>query len=35
VFVQAGAVRVHMHVREVEQDFVEEVYVLKYRGPNL
>ena len=23
VFVQAGAVRVHMHVREVEQDVVE------------
>ena len=33
VFVQAGAVRVHMHVREVEQDFVEEVSVLKYREP--
>ena len=31
VFVQAGAVRVHMHVREVEQDVVEEVFVLKYR----
>ena len=31
VFVQAGAVRVHMHVREVEQDLVEEVSVLKYR----
>ena len=31
VFVQAGAVRVHMHVREVEQDVVEEVLVLKYR----
>ena len=31
VFVQAGAVRVHMHVREVEQDIVEEVLVLKYR----
>ena len=31
VFVQAGAVRVHMHVREVEQDVVEEVSVLKYR----
>jgi len=30
VFVQAGAVRVHMHVRVVEQD-VEEVLVLKYR----
>ena len=31
VFVQAGAVRVHMHVSSVEQDVVEEVYVLKYR----
>ena len=35
VFVQAGAVRVHMHVREVEQDPVEEVSVLKYREPHL
>ena len=33
VFVQAGAVRVHMHVEEVEQDLVEEVLVLKYRPP--
>ena len=33
VFVQAGAVRVHMHVREVEQDSVEEVSVLKIREP--
>ena len=35
VFVQgqAGAVRVHMHVREVEQDVVEEVLVLNHRGP--
>ena len=33
VFVQVGAVRVHMHVREVEQDVVEEVSVLKYRLP--
>ena len=33
VFVQAGAVRVHMHVREAEQDVVEEVSVLKYREP--
>ena len=33
VFVQAGAVRVHMHVRVVEQDAVEEVSVLKYREP--
>ena len=33
VFVQAGAVRVHMHVEEVEQDLVEEVSVLKYREP--
>ena len=33
VFVQAGAVRVHMHVRVVEQDVVEEVLVLKYREP--
>ena len=31
VFVQAGAVRVHMHVSLVEQDVVEEVSVLKYR----
>ena len=31
MFVQAGAVRVHMHVEEVEQDVVEEVSVLKYR----
>ena len=31
VFVQAGAVRVHMHVREVEQDVVEEVRVLNSR----
>ena len=31
VFVQAGAVRVHMHVSSVEQDVVEEVSVLKYR----
>ena len=33
VFVQAGAVRVHMHVSEVEQDVVEEVSVLKCREP--
>jgi hypothetical protein len=33
VFVQAGAVRVHMHVRVVEQDVVEEVLKLKYREP--
>ena len=33
VFVQAGAVRVHMHVREVEQDVVEEVLVLNHRSP--
>ena len=33
VFVQAGAVRVHMHVAQVEQDVVEEVPVLKYREP--
>ena len=31
VFVQAGAVRVHMHVRVVVQDAVEEVSVLKIR----
>ena len=31
VFVQAGAVRVHMHVKEVEQDLVEEVLVLNSR----
>ena len=30
---QARAVRVHMHVLEVEQGFVEEVLVLKYRVP--
>ena len=35
VFVQAGAVRVHMHAREVEQDVVEEVSVLKYRPEEL
>ena len=33
VFVQAGAVRVHMHVSDVEQDVVEEVSVLKYSSP--
>ena len=33
VFVQAGAVRVHMHVRVVEQDVVEEVSVLNNREP--
>ena len=33
VFVQAGAVRVHMHVEEVEQDVVEEVLVLNRRPP--
>ena len=32
VFVQAGAVRVHMHVFK-KQDLVEEVSVLKYRVP--
>ena len=33
VFVQAGAVRVHMHVRDVEHEYinVEDVFVLKYR----
>ena len=31
VFVQAGAVRVHMHVLEVEQNPVEEVSVLNAR----
>ena len=31
VILQAGAVRVQMHVEEVEQDSVEEVSVLKYR----
>ena len=36
VFVQAGAVRVHMHVREVEQDVVEEVSVLNHgEGDNV
>ena len=35
VFVQAGAVRVHMHVRVVVQDAVEEVSVLKYREESL
>ena len=34
VFVQAGAVRVHMHVVPMApQDVVEEVLVLKYRSP--
>ena len=33
VFVQAGAVRVHMQVLEVEHDVVEDVFVLKYREP--
>ena len=33
VFVQAGAVRVHMHVYQVEQDVVEEVFVLNHRSP--
>ena len=33
VFVQAGAVRVHMHVYLVEQDLVEEVLLSKYREP--
>ena len=33
VFVQAGAVTVHMHVLEVEQDVVEEVLKLKIRVP--
>ena len=34
VFVQAGAVRVHIHVVEwAPQDVVEEVSVLKYRLP--
>ena len=31
VFVQAGAVTVHMHVEEVEQDVIEEVFVLNNR----
>ena len=31
VILQAGAVRVQMHVEEVEQDLVEDVRVLKYR----
>ena len=30
VILQAGAVRVQMHVEEVEQDAVEEVSLLKY-----
>ena len=34
VFLQAGAVRVHMHVLKVLQDVVEEVSVLKYREPS-
>ena len=33
VFVQAGAVRVQMHVSSVEQDNVEEVSVLNRRDP--
>ena len=31
VILQAGAVRVQMHVKEVEQDAVEEVSVLNFR----
>ena len=34
VFVQAGAVRVHMQVLEVEHDLVEDVFVLKYSSPH-
>ena len=33
VILQAGAVRVHMQVKEVEHDLVEDVIVLKYREP--
>ena len=33
VFVQAGAVRVHMHVAQGSQDAVEEVSVLNFRLP--
>ena len=33
VFVQAGAVRVHMQVSEVEHDVVEDVPVLNHREP--
>ena len=33
VILQAGAVRVHMQVLEVEHDFVEDVFMLKYRLP--
>jgi hypothetical protein len=33
LILQARKVRVHMHVLEVEQGFVEEVLVLKYRSP--
>ena len=34
VFVQVGAVTVHMHVEEsAPQDVVEEVCVFKYRAP--
>ena len=33
VFVQVRAVRVHMHVFQVEQDVVEEVSVLNHRLP--
>ena len=33
VILQAGAVRVQMHVRKVEQDLVEEVIVLNHSKP--
>ena len=33
VILQAGAVRVHMQVTEVEHDSVKNVSVLKYREP--
>ena len=33
VILQAGAVRVQMHVEKVEQDDLEEVSLLKYREP--
>ena len=35
VILQAGAVRVHMQILEVEHDSVEDVSALKYREPHL
>ena len=33
VILQAGVVRVHMQVLEIEHDVVEDVFLLKYREP--